>query len=55
MSVRRKRPRRKRLETWLWTGALGHLIGGALDLGEALLRYGFSRARRALARRAHRR
>ncbi|MGH2834574.1 MAG: hypothetical protein ACRDKD_00070 [Solirubrobacteraceae bacterium] len=28
-----------RLERWLWTGPVGHLLGGALDLTEALLRY----------------
>jgi hypothetical protein len=55
MSVRRKRRRRRRLETWLWTGPLGHLVGGALDLCEALLRYGLARARRALMRKVQRR
>ncbi|HEU0249680.1 MAG TPA: hypothetical protein VFR48_03050 [Solirubrobacteraceae bacterium] len=29
----------RHLETWLWTGPIGHLLGGALDLAEALLRY----------------
>jgi hypothetical protein len=29
----------RRLETWLWTGPLGHLIGGTLDFGQALARY----------------
>jgi hypothetical protein len=29
----------RRLETWLWTGPVGHLIGGALDFAEALLRW----------------
>jgi hypothetical protein len=29
----------RRLETWLWTGPLGHLIGGTLDFAEALARY----------------
>jgi len=39
-----------RLETWLWTGPLGHLLGGAADLAAALCGYGFRRARRALRR-----
>ncbi|HEV7936488.1 MAG TPA: hypothetical protein VGP18_00505 [Solirubrobacteraceae bacterium] len=34
----------RRLEAWLWTGPLGHLIGGSLDFSEALLNY--VRARR---------
>jgi hypothetical protein len=33
----------------VWTGPLGHLVGGALDLGEVLARYGLSRAWSALA------
>jgi hypothetical protein len=35
----------KRFETWLWTGPLGHLVGGGLDLGHALARYLLARAR----------
>jgi hypothetical protein len=35
----------RRLETWLWTGPLGHLVGGALDLLQALIAY--RRKRRA--------
>jgi hypothetical protein len=35
----------RRLETWLWTGPLGHLLGGALDLLQALIAY--RRKRRA--------
>jgi len=34
-----------RLETWLWTGPLGHLLAGALDFGQALARYWYARAR----------
>jgi hypothetical protein len=30
---------RHRLETWLWTGPVGHLLGGAIDFAEALLRH----------------
>jgi hypothetical protein len=37
--------RRRRAETWLWTGALGHLVGGALDFAQALSRYALARAR----------
>jgi hypothetical protein len=35
----------RRLETWLWTGPVGHLIGGGLDFGHALARYLLARAR----------
>jgi hypothetical protein len=34
-----------RLETWLWTGPVGHFVGGALDLLQALVAY--RRKRRA--------
>jgi hypothetical protein len=27
------------MEAWLWTGPLGHLVGGALDLLQALVSY----------------
>jgi hypothetical protein len=33
------------LETWLWTGPAGHLIGGGLDFVHALARYLFARVR----------
>jgi hypothetical protein len=49
MSARRARTHARRFETWVWTGPLGHLVGGALDLGEALARYGLARAWSALA------
>ncbi|HXC46598.1 MAG TPA: hypothetical protein VNU24_08330 [Solirubrobacteraceae bacterium] len=42
MLVRAERIRR--LEGWLWSGPLGHLLGGSLDFAEALLHY--ARARR---------
>ncbi|HST54497.1 MAG TPA: hypothetical protein VLJ42_01220 [Solirubrobacteraceae bacterium] len=35
----------RRLETWLWTGPVGHLLGGSLDFAQALLRYLFGRLR----------
>ncbi|MGO9248465.1 MAG: hypothetical protein ACLQQB_03685 [Solirubrobacteraceae bacterium] len=35
----------RRLETWLWTGPVGHLIGGGLDFAHALARYLLARAR----------
>ncbi|HEY2140535.1 MAG TPA: hypothetical protein VGG98_00570 [Solirubrobacteraceae bacterium] len=35
----------KRAETWLWTGPVGHLVGGALDFVQALMRYLLARAR----------
>ena len=43
-----RRPRsRMRAEAWLWTGPLGHLLGGLLDLSGALIRYALARARSA--------
>jgi hypothetical protein len=36
---------RQRAETWLWTGPVGHLLGGALDFLQALTRYALARAR----------
>jgi hypothetical protein len=38
------------LETWLWTGPVGHLLGGALDFTQALARYLLARARRRAIR-----
>jgi hypothetical protein len=38
----------RRSERWLWTGPVGHLVGGGLDFAQALGRY-------LLARRARRR
>jgi hypothetical protein len=29
----------RRAEEWLWTGPIGHFLGGALDFTEALVRY----------------
>jgi hypothetical protein len=29
----------RRLETWLWTGPAGHMLGGTLDYLQALVRY----------------
>jgi hypothetical protein len=29
----------RRIETWLWTGPAGHLLGGTLDFVQALGRY----------------
>jgi hypothetical protein len=36
---------RRRLETWFWTGPIGHLAGGTIDFGQALARYLLARAR----------
>jgi hypothetical protein len=36
---------RRRVETWLWTGPLGHLVGGSLDLLVALACYQLARKR----------
>lgn len=38
-------PARRRLETWLWTGPLGHLLGGGLDFLRALAGYLLARSR----------
>jgi hypothetical protein len=35
----------RRAETWLWTGPVGHLLGGSLDFLEALARYVIARVR----------
>lgn len=35
----------RRLETWLWTGPIGHLAGGTLDFTQALARYARAKAR----------
>jgi hypothetical protein len=34
-----------RLETWLWSGPIGHFLGGTLDFAAALVHY--LRAKRA--------
>jgi hypothetical protein len=47
-------PSARRAETRLWTGPVGHFVGGAIDLAQALLRYARSRARRARSARAQR-
>lgn len=39
-------PALRRLERWLWSGPLGHFVGGALDFAQALARYALARARR---------
>jgi hypothetical protein len=40
------RPRAtRRTEAWLWTGPVGHLVGGSLDFAAALARYMLARAR----------
>ncbi|HUN77716.1 MAG TPA: hypothetical protein VMU32_02230 [Solirubrobacteraceae bacterium] len=41
-------PALRRLERWLWTGPVGHLVGGALDFAGALAHY--RRARRRARR-----
>jgi hypothetical protein len=32
-------------ETWLWTGPVGHLLGGSLDFLQALARFLVAKAR----------
>jgi hypothetical protein len=34
----------RRAETWLWTGPVGHLVGGGLDFLVAFARYVRARA-----------
>jgi hypothetical protein len=33
------------VESWLWTGPVGHLLGGSLDFATALARYLIAQAR----------
>ena len=35
----------RRLETWFWTGPLGHLLGGGIDFFRALAGYLLARFR----------
>ena len=51
MRPRRRDRCRGALETWLWTGPAGHLLGGTLDLAQALARYRARAARAAAAPR----
>jgi hypothetical protein len=37
MKARHRAPLHRRVETWLWTGPLGHLVGGTLDVAQALI------------------
>jgi hypothetical protein len=50
MSTGRVPDRRRRAEAWLWTGPLGHLLGGALDVSGALARYALARVRGRIVR-----
>jgi hypothetical protein len=36
------------METWLWTGPAGHLVGGTLDFVEALARHLLARVLKRL-------
>jgi hypothetical protein len=36
----------RRAEAWLWTGPIGHFVGGALDLISALARHRIRRLRK---------
>ena len=38
MAGRARFSRMRRLEAWLWTGPLGHLLGGAIDFSVLLAR-----------------
>jgi hypothetical protein len=48
VSAPRRSTRLRTIEAWLWTGPVGHLLGGALDVLEALARYAISRLLRRL-------
>jgi hypothetical protein len=37
------RSAQRRAEAWLWTGPVGHLLGGTLDFLQALMRYRWAR------------
>jgi hypothetical protein len=50
MRIRRARASARRAETRFYTGPLGHLLGGGLDLLEAFARYALARARRRVPR-----
>jgi uncharacterized membrane-anchored protein len=39
MKARGRAPLHRRFETWLWTGPVGHLLGGTLDVAQALIVY----------------
>jgi uncharacterized membrane-anchored protein len=39
MKPRGNRHVHRRFETWLWTGPVGHLLGGGLDVAQGLLVY----------------
>jgi hypothetical protein len=51
VSARAHRRATRRLETWLWTGPAGHLVGGVLDFAGALSRYLLARYAPARRRR----
>jgi hypothetical protein len=44
-------PPQRRFAAWVLTGPLGHLYGGVMDVGEALARHGWARARERGPRR----
>jgi hypothetical protein len=48
VSAPRRSARLRTIEAWLWTGPVGHLLGGALDVLEALARYAIRRLLRRL-------
>jgi hypothetical protein len=47
MAPRRSSTALRRVEARLWTGGAAHLLGGALDLVQALVRYRLQRRTRA--------
>jgi len=45
MRTRRSHTPGRRAQAWLWTGPVGHFVGGALDLLAALAGYALLRVR----------
>jgi hypothetical protein len=50
VTASRRWRRSRHIEARLWTGPAGHLVGGALDLAQALARFGLARALRRRSR-----
>jgi hypothetical protein len=51
MPARRCQAALRRREAQLWTGRAAHLVGGTLDLLQAVARYGLARRREPAGRR----
>jgi hypothetical protein len=51
VSARTRTPAARRLEAWLWTGPVGHLVGGVLDFATVLTQHLIARYAPGLRRR----